>query len=84
MYSFVIVCNYVCVCYHVVCMFVCGGTPCTGSAFCATPSLRDKIDNNNNNDDDEEDHITPKRVVSCICQKAVAGLATYIAYWLAL
>ena len=30
-------------------MFVCGGTPCTGSAFCATPSLRDKIDNNNDN-----------------------------------
>ena len=40
---------YVCVYYHVVCMFVCGGTPCTGSAFCATPSLCDKIDNNNNN-----------------------------------
>ena len=29
-------------------MFLCGGTPCTGFAFCATPSLCDKLDNNNN------------------------------------
>ena len=42
-------CVYVCIYYNVVCMFLCGGTPCTGFAFCATPSLCDKLDNNNNN-----------------------------------
>ena len=55
MYSFCF-CVYVCIYYNVVCMFLCGGTPCTGFAFCATPSLCDKLDNNNNNNNNNVAH----------------------------